>query len=234
MSLDAQPLALSFASPSQYFQYVLRLQTRAVVVVCSSRAELIREFTIDNPGYLEPSSINARHTDDEYRAIQNFLHPTIQLVANLRNVKLVYAPSLAHLRAFLSTFQLMCEGRMQLSSQSCPVLALVTSLSLHRPTGDLSAQGISRTLALAVETAKHESMQLNIVEFVTTKSIGYRTPDGEETSTYWEPWEEVIPLLNGSIRHRPNERTFAGRTVKVGRVIDRWCKIVNGEDVPLR
>ncbi len=39
-----------------------------------------------------------------------------------------------------------------------------------------------------------------------------------------EPWEEQVPLLNGALRSLGIEgRGWAGRTVKIRRVLERWC-----------
>ena len=224
MSVDTQPLALSFGSPTEFIHSILRRQVRTVLVVCLSREDFVKELQIPC------SNEHGEDTSDNFYVSPGLQYPTIQLIAASQNVKLVYTPSLAHLRAYLSAFECTDEESINPSSQPC-VLTLVMALNLHRSTGNFSAQGISRTVSLAVSTAKYASLHLNIVEFTLSESIRPLAGDGNEGNTNWDPWRESIPLLNGSLRHRPGERSFAGRTVEVGSVVEKWCKVVYMDDM---
>ena len=226
MPVDTQPLALSFSSPIRYIDFVLRCQTKAVVIICSSREDFIQKLQLDYASRQDRGSDTASHnsTAEDFLLSQSFISPTIQVIASSRNVRLVYMLSLAHLRAFLSALEHTGEERTWSSGQ-LPILALVAPLNLHRSTGDFSAQGISRTIALAVETAEREIMHLHIVEFVRADSTEHSIVDGDGGSANSHPWKEAIPLLNGSIRPRPDEHTFAGRTVEIGSIVGKWCRM---------
>ena len=94
--------------------------------------------------------------------------------------------------------------------------------SLHRSTVEDSAQGLCRTLAAAVETAKGNGQRLVLAE------EGIALDGGVGSSG--DPWEEQVPLLSGSVRFGGEERVWAGRTVEVRKVVGRWCRFVTIDD----
>ncbi|ODQ53939.1 hypothetical protein SAICODRAFT_70631 [Saitoella complicata NRRL Y-17804] len=59
-------------------------------------------------------------------------------------IEIVHAPTLTHLRALLSA--------LHSTSTSPPLLAISSFLDVHQRGGELAAQGVSRTLAAAMET----------------------------------------------------------------------------------
>ena len=107
-----------------------------------------------------------------------------------------------------------------------PMLAIWGLAKLHRSTAEHSAQGLSRTLATAVEMAKLNGQRLVLAES--------RGSDGEgeygSGGSGGDPWKEQVPLLSGSVRFGGEDRVWDGRTVEVRRVVGRWCRFVMVED----
>jgi len=123
-----------------------------------------------------------------------------------------------------------------------PTLAILNPLRLHRGTPSLSAQGLSRTFASAVEGAVRASQKLLIAECpsrVPNRDIqtdehgdfgaeeqdvaGMGGAEGEEAETQ-DPWEQQVAILNVTTKSfGAGERGWVGRTVKTKRVAERWC-----------
>lgn len=99
------------------------------------------------------------------------------------------------------------------------MLAIWGLANLHRSTAEHSAQGLSRSLAAAVETAKFNGQRLVLAESAAL--------NGEvEYDGIGNPWKEQVPLLSGSVRFGGEDRVWAGKTVEVERVVARWCRFV--------
>ncbi|MCJ1481543.1 hypothetical protein MMC06_001702 [Schaereria dolodes] len=158
------------------------------------------------------------------------LIPTIYLLAAARDICLVFTPTLPHLRAYLATYTPHNGSRngttiYQKPGVQVPMLALLNPLSIHRTTSEHSAQGLSRTFALAVEAAARGCMQLTVSESSTPQEeVLMDAGDGYGDTLQIDPWKEQVSLLNGSIKFRGEDRVWAGRTLEVGRVVERWCR----------
>ena len=102
------------------------------------------------------------------------------------------------------------------------MLAVWGFANLHRSTAEHSAQGLSRSLAAAVETAKFTGQRLVLAESrMFIGEVGY-----EDVGSVGDPWKEQVPLLSGSVRLGGEGRLLAGKTVEVERVVGRWCRFV--------
>ena len=111
------------------------------------------------------------------------------------------------------------------------MLAIWGLASLHRSTAEHSAQGLSRTLAAAVETAKVNGQRLVLAEGIALDGgVEGEGVEGEGVGSGGEPWKEQVPLLSGSVRFGGEERVWAGRTVEVRKVVGRWCRFVTIDD----
>ena len=102
----------------------------------------------------------------------------------------------------------------------------------HRSTAEHSAQGLSRTLAAALESASLAEQRLVLAE-AKILDIEEQYEDIEAFDvTVEDPWKEQVPVLSGSIRFGGDDRVWAGKTIEVGRILARWCRFVklsNGE-----
>ena len=226
----ADPVAILSPCHVELIEHVLKAcPAPTTLVICATRELFLQELQADIhkrhqtvlPGSQETNSSAAPHS---------LLIPTIHLLATAKTVHIAFAPTIQHLRAYLATFQSVAESDRDLPQhQSLHVrgstLMLLGLVALHRSTSENSAQGLSRSLATAVEAAKLTKRKLVLVEarrddVNEDNAIENETMSGRQQS----PWEEQIPLLNGSIRFGNQENTWAGRTIDVGRVVGRWCK----------
>ncbi|KAL9117228.1 MAG: hypothetical protein Q9187_006238, partial [Circinaria calcarea] len=148
-----------------------------------------------------------------------------------KSIGLAFTPTLPHLRAYLATYARPTTSPDEQVIYEKPgayisTLAILNPLTLHRPTSDFSAQGLSRTFALLVDTAARESMQLLVMECdLISEEDAMPTDEDGVAQTQRDPWREQVPLLNGSIRFGGEERLWAGRTVEVHKVVSRWFHI---------
>ena len=105
------------------------------------------------------------------------------------------------------------------------MLVLLNAITLHADTSDFSAQGLSRTLASAVESARRSCVRLVLCESGASGSDGAAEEEGGRQSTIWN---QRVPLLNGSINFGNESRT--GKTAGVRDVIARWIGIESSEE----
>lgn len=163
------------------------------------------------------------------------LNPTIHLIARSRSIHLAFVPTLPHLRAYLSTYTLPPNSessslRSTKSDYRVPILAIWGLLYAHRSTAEHSAQGLSRTLAAAVESASLAEQRLVLAE-ANIQNIGEQYGDTEASDAAFEnPWKEQVPVLSGSIRFGGEDRVWAGKTIEAGHVLARWCRSVKLSD----
>ena len=231
-----QPVVMQFPFTLDFLVYMLRQHAPSTVVVCSSREVFFQQLLNECWGDRQDNSTSTQRLAGS-ASKDYLLTPTLHLLAESRTVRLVYVPTVSHLRAYLATFALPTNPIDKVTSYEKPsthvsTLALFNPLALHRSTADFSAQGLSRTFALSVEAAAREGMRLLITEcfpFTQPEEIPMDEIEGAEVQR--DLWTEQIPLLNGSIRFGGEERLWAGRTVEVRKVASRWCKFVdNGQD----
>lgn len=99
-------------------------------------------------------------------------------------------------------------------------------MDAHRSTAEHSAQGLSRTLAAAVESASLAEQRLVLAE-AKILDVGEQHGDTEAfDATFENPWKERVPVLSGTIRFGGEDRVWAGKTIEVGCILARWCKFV--------
>lgn len=194
-----------------------------VLVVCSSRDTFLEDLKAciehSHPRQIAENS-------DEHGSLHPLLVPTLHLISTSRTIKLAFVPTLPHLRAYLATYEteeLATSSSPTRAGSQIPLLVIWGLCNLHRSTAEQSAQGLSRTLATAVEAAHLAEQQLLLAE---PRSLQTEI-DGENgdpsLDTMANPWREEIPLLSGSVRFGGEERSWAGRTIEVGKVVARWC-----------
>lgn len=99
------------------------------------------------------------------------------------------------------------------------LMAILDPLALHIPTSEFSAQGLSRTLAAAVEVADRGGMDLVLCE--CTRDVGDAVGSGNMF------WQTQVPLLNSSVRIGDESTSHRGGGVPVKRVVQRWFEFTN-------
>ncbi len=228
LGIKGMATVLPCMKPWQFVNYILHHQAmHATVVICSTRESFLEEV------YASMSNVDGNEDGDDEAALP-LLVPTIHQLAISRTIHLAFAPNLAHLRAYLATHErntiLDSQTSTRNQERSIPILAVFGMLHLHCCTSEYSAQGLSRTFAIAVESATASSRRLVVVE-----ALG-NAPNEElmhateiDTVVPSDPWKDQVPLLNGSTRFGREDRTWAGRTVEAARIASRWCTFAQPE-----
>ena len=230
MSRSREHVVIHFPSTIDFVTYMLdNHASPSIIVICATQEQFMIDILELLDQDLAASSRPSSMIDPGYCLIT----PTLQLLSKSRTIHLAYAPTLQHLRAYLGTYtpkeatlgkDIGCDRY----GNSQPILALLNPLALHRSTREFSAQGLSRTFAIAVEAAARAKMQLLVTE---CKSVLENDPmkmnEDEASQTERNPWAEQIQLLSSGIRSAGDERIWAGKTVEVSKSISRWCRFVD-------
>ncbi|KAF3400305.1 hypothetical protein DPV78_005357 [Talaromyces pinophilus] len=231
--LDAR--VLSTASIADFVNFISHeTNSSTTVVICSTRERFLEQLVACVSSQLqenndhqvsenEPSPLPETDQPSPSKpptSADFLLSNTIGSIASSQRVKLVFCPSLAHLRAYLSTFQLRVDPKKQDAGRGKPVIAILDFLAVHYMSTQFSAQGLSQTLALAVETTARTDSTILLCECNDAVNPGDRD-HGPRL------WGLHVPLLNGGTIRSDNERTsssWSGRHVTVRQVAQRWFK----------
>ncbi|CAD6563952.1 MAG: hypothetical protein ASARMPREDX12_007802 [Alectoria sarmentosa] len=236
MHLPNIPIALNPLLCTDFVNFILRHHTTpTTLIICSSREAFLQELQacIEHTHPRDPTADPNDETslDGTDPPPHPLLIPTIHLIAKSRSVNLAFVPTLPHLRAYLATYTHDFKPESSPSTSTkpgsqYPMLAVWGLASLHRSTAEHSAQGLSRSLAIAIETAKLNGQRLVLAESrASNGEVEY-----EGIGSGGEPWKEEVPLLSGSVRFGGEDRAWAGKRVEVGKVVGRWCQFVTVGD----
>ncbi|OJD26899.1 hypothetical protein ACJ73_01710 [Blastomyces percursus] len=227
MVSNRNPIILSLDSTGDLVEHLLARDAPAtILIVCSTRDAFLQQLCASGmpteSGTEQPlSSQNGRDMDYHISSGCRFYN-TIGLIAQSKRVTLAFCPSLGHFRAYISVFRRrqlpppqQQHGRF--SYRSRPVLAVLGLIALHYDTREFSAQGIAKNLALTVEIAAREGVNLTLCECVVV---------GRENASGGRLWDAEVPLLGGQTPVTGTENAHTGRTVKVNQVARRWFYFV--------
>lgn len=243
--MSSMPLILSPALPSELLTYIVRHETHpTTLVICSSRAEFLSSLISDVQNSAAPSeSANTPPAPA-------LLAAPIYQVAVARHVRMVFVPTVSHLRAFLSVFSSTDSkippppdelGRAR--AKKPPRLLVYGFSGLHRDTSEWSAQGISATAAALVEAARRSGFGAVLVD---APRENVRGDAGEEGGSVGSGDEvgvsggnvaeesmlaEEIPVLSASVVRAGGElddAAWTSRKVTLGRVLGRWFQYRDG------
>jgi hypothetical protein len=152
----------------------------------------------------------------------------------MKTLRVVFCPDIPHLRAYLATYSMSLAKRSPAADTALrltdaqPTLAILNPLQLHRNTSAFSAQGLSRSLSLAVEASYLTNCKLILAESSDssrTEGLPNSSPAHEHAAELpqicLDPWDEEVPILNATSK-RLGELSV-GRTVTVKTVAERWC-----------
>ena len=182
------------------------LETR--LIVCGTKIEFLVQLA---------AAVRAQRTNLSTASSHDLLTKTIGLLAHASRIQLTFCPSLEALRAYLavlSSIKGITPG-VETDSPQRKLLVILDMVALHAAAAELSAQGLSRTLASAAEAASRMRMDLTLCE--CTNAVTPSSVDWGESL-----WDKQIPLLNGSVRMRGEESVLGRRGVSVKQVAQRW------------
>ena len=207
-------------TPSELLHYVVaQCRYPTTLVIGWSRQEFLNAL-IEDVGH--QVAADGSPDEEDPSVVPGSLHPllrrTLLQTAVSRQIRLVFAPAVTHLRAWTATL-VSLNSRVQAPPNhtkpssvvaGAPLLLVYGFLELHRGTSEWSAQGLGTSLAIIVEAAARTSLKATIVE--PRGSCGY--------NKLREFISEKIPLLNGT--SPKDDGTWPGRTIEVSRVLLRW------------
>ena len=240
------PLILSPALPPELLSYIVTQHSYpTTLLICCSRADFVSALVNDVQEQVTADvedAANGQHfpkpafetLNSSQTAAARLLSAPLYQVAVARHIRMVFIPTVSHLRAFLSIFSIedskvgapppQASGRADSGSsrKSPPLLVAYGFLGLHRDTSEWSAQGVSNTAAGLVETAKRLRFQPVIVE-----------PRSQQADVdFEEELDQLVPVLSGSARKfgpDMEDLGWTGRTVDLRRVLGRWFRLEDGE-----
>ncbi|KAI1393989.1 uncharacterized protein F4822DRAFT_33063 [Hypoxylon trugodes] len=241
-------LFLSPALPSELLTYILNHHAHpTTLIICSSRLDFLTaladdvhqetvpaEDIIPAEQYTESGSpVDAQDTHDviqeeiQIKQQHRLLSSPLYQVATSRHIRVIYIPTVTHLRAYLSVFS-PDDSRIPQPPASfnppgnySPRIILYGFLDIHRDTSEWSAQGLGNSAATLVELGHRLSWQTIIIEPQRHNSL----------SSFEDILKEAVPFLSGGGRKLgpdPEEGGWTGRTVEVGRVMRRWFRFQRG------
>lgn len=221
--MPTSPLVLEPApTPSGLLQWLLHHHAGpAHLVVCTDRVGFLEQLQASL------GTLSDRHNPEEELQSQSLLTPTLLNIAASQNVKLAFITSVPALLAYLTVLPHKQVKPDQNEKEA--LLILLNPLALHQDSSYWSAQGTSRTIALAVETAWKLEHRLMILECEPISkdgncieaSSGVQDGDtamtdrpasirvvgsvaGDENEVRQDaqarPWDQHIPILSPGVR----------------------------------
>lgn len=192
------------------------------LVICSSRKAFLRQIA---PTLLTPQAHEipaSQESLEEEEGPQSplphrFLVPTLGLLAAARALNLTFCPTVKSLRAWLSTYTTSTDMFLARDRNARRSLILVDLILLHRDTSEFSVQGLSRTLACAVEVAARNRMNLRLVECKDFHGV-------HDSTRGYDLWSAQVPLLTSSVRLGGDGLNWAGRAISVRTIAGRWLR----------
>ncbi|PYH83825.1 hypothetical protein BO82DRAFT_331100 [Aspergillus uvarum CBS 121591] len=198
----------STGSTPEFLQTILQHDSfSTTLIVCSTRDQFLSRL------------LAATHpTRGEVARHHHIYDKTIGLLSRSTRVRVLFCPTLENLRACLSVVgsqRVHHQDKKEIHGQTeaRPLLAVLDSLSLHAPTTEFSAQGLSRTFAALAETSFKADMDLVLCECQ------------DLTNPEVSLWNAQVPMLNSTVRVSEENALFR-RTVTVKRVAERWFEFI--------
>ncbi|OJZ83968.1 hypothetical protein ASPFODRAFT_49450 [Aspergillus luchuensis CBS 106.47] len=209
-----------------------------ILLICSTKEQFLEQLLLASS-----SGSEEHHHQHNHILTKN----TIGVLSKSSSIKLVYCPTLEHLRAYLSVIRSPEDGvglQRELltttaeekerqtkqppppSPPSLPLMAILNPLALHVPTSEFSAQGLSRTFAAVVEAADRGGMDLVLCE---CRDVGDSMGSGGGNGMGEVSWHTQVPLLNSSVRVGEERTSYRGGGVPVKRVVQRWFEFNDNE-----
>ncbi|PKX97418.1 uncharacterized protein P174DRAFT_428858 [Aspergillus novofumigatus IBT 16806] len=194
---------------TDFLQHLLtNVADTTVLVICSTRETFLEQLYDDVSSHAQDTA--TKHA---------LLTKSLGMLSRSSRIQLAFCPTLEHFRAFISV--LSSPTRLGETSTSDshnskrPLMAVLNPIALHVSSSEFSAQGLSRTLATAVEVCSKEAMDLVLCECGGA-------PEFVDIECGEALWYVEVPFLNGATRRAEGEGIWSGRSVPVRRIVQRW------------
>lgn len=242
-NVSSRPQIITAIRLAEFIQHILNNDPRlATLIVCATRERFTEQLLAACIDTQTTATHEARGLSNDEMAetepVTAETHallkpPSLSQLANSRNVKLVFCHDLTHLRAYLVTLAIPKPAtRLEESNQQQPLLAILNPIDVHRFTTSFSAQGLNRTLALAIEAAHATRKHLVMIEFPECQHReaeqdveGYELEsDAAPAAASVDLWDQEVSILNVTTKSfGAGGRGWVGRTVTIRRIAERWC-----------
>ena len=209
------------ASPAELLSIVIsRYRYPTTVIIGQERESFANDL---REGVESASCDDARGSSPDAKIVEptptphRLLKATLIQTAVSRHIRLLFLPTVTHLRAVLATFS-TTDSRLPAppnhpQSNESPTLLVYGFIELHRDASEWSAQGISNSLAHLVEAATRNGFAAAVME---PKVLGWEEDYGRFPTNR-------IPILNGAAMTR-RDGSMSGSTVEIGQVLQRWFR----------
>ncbi len=206
--------------PTKLLDRVLALCTYpTTVVICASSDDFVRQ-AVDDQDNKDDQDKN--EDEDEARADRRdspapqpqYRAISLLQVAVARHIRVVFLPTVAHLRGFLAALDIQ-TSRVAAPPQVPPhgagdtALVVYGFLRLHRDTSEWSAQGLAASAAVLAEAGWRTRLQVVLMEG--------DSGDGSDGGH-----EGTVPVLSAVPRKQMQRAGYALRTARVRTVLVRW------------
>lgn len=238
------PLILSPALPSELLTYIIRRhEYPTTLIVCSSQAEFLESLIAD-----AQKSLPVAADGSPVPGLSSLLSSPLYQVAIARHIRMIFVPTVSHLRACLAVFTTKDSkvpppppATTSVRARTRPLLLVYGFLALHRDTSEWSAQGISSTATGLVEAARRVGFRAVVVDSPRPATQAEDGPsaqgavddDGSVGSKAEQPiLSEEVPVLSASARRTGadlDDADWTGRTVTLARVLGRWFRYRQGD-----
>lgn len=198
--MTARPIILTPATPSELITSIIaNYRYPTTIVVASPKQPFLDALA-------QETAIGTENQEDVGHPL---LQKTLLQTAVSRHIRILFTPTVTHLRAFISTFsqrdsRTPAPPHMGDEEERTPLLMVYCFLELHRSTTEWSAQGLGTSAAALVEAAARNGFRAAVVE---------PRGGGSGFEEIGEFLGERVPVLSGT-----------ARTVETGRVLKRWFK----------
>ncbi|KAI0017620.1 hypothetical protein F4780DRAFT_578803 [Xylariomycetidae sp. FL0641] len=242
MSWSPAGVVLSPALPSELLAYILNSHAYpTTLIICSSKedfqASLIDD--IQSTTSLASTQENEQQQPPQHALLRSPLHQ----LATSRHIRVLYIPTVTHLRASLTVFSASDSSKVPAAPAPAPApaptrapapaLVVYGFLDLHRDTSEWSVQGLGHSGAVLVELARRLGWRLTQIEPRREGGGGDLATGRRRQHRLEDVLREAVPVLSGGTR-RPaagpdsEDGAWSGRTVEVGRILRRWFRFQRG------
>ena len=217
-------IILQHQSNAQLLEYLLHHHiSLTTLIVCCNRIDFLVEL---HRSCYPMQSNEYDHTLEQLpqEHLNRLSLNTVEVLALSSTIKIAFTPTLQHLRAYLSCYQpssVLPFEENENDGTEPPTLAIWGLVKMHRPTADFTAQGLSRTLALAREAAHLAGQTLIVAEPPAVQDL--RENEKDLLDHLPNPWTEPLPLLMDSVKIEGGKQMLAKQDLDVGTVMFHWC-----------
>ncbi|QDS73294.1 hypothetical protein FKW77_005752 [Venturia effusa] len=213
-----QPIALTSITLPFFIQRILDNHTTPTnLIVGSSEADFLQDLhaSTEYEKAQQAHEAEAEGLDPaKAQRIASRTHPlavpAIYQISTSKTVAVIFCETLARLQAQLAVHGIRKTERIEdkdnREGKDPPTLALLNAVHLHRGTSSFSVQGLSRTLASAVEAAHRSRQKLVLLEYpshvpsITDQDMDAESGDEDMLDTVEDQgkhiWEEELAILN--------------------------------------